>query len=341
MPSETPQARERTLIDAIAARLPKGRSQVLVGTGDDTSVVVAEPICLTSVDAIVQDVHFKLGQGAFSHFDVGAKALGSALSDLAAMGADPGQAHLVLCAERGLRQQDALAIVDGAASVAQATGVSIVGGDVVTARQLIVAVTVTGWAQSPQLVVQRSGARPGDRIGVTGALGGAGVGLALIEGEVDLHQSAAAAALARAKRPAPRLREGKILAGSGASAMIDISDGLATDAMHIGLASKAILKIDLAALPLDNGVSAAAKQLQTEPWRLAACAGEDYELCACVPAAMQARVEAALASAGLQPITWIGEVIDAGADTSEAQTPGARFELDGRQISLEGFQHRW
>lgn len=327
---------ELSLIEALAGRLPSGGPRVLTGVGDDAAVVIARPVCVTSVDAIVEGVHFQLGEGRFSHADVGFKALGSALSDLAAMGVEPGEAYLVLGASPDLSQEQALAVVDGVSQLAAATGVSVAGGDVVGAPALSLCVTVVGWADSGAVPIRRSGAAPGDLVGVTGKLGGAGVGLALMRGDVALQGEDAAAALARARRPVPRLREGLALAKAGARAMIDLSDGLATDAAHLGRASGVTLDIDLSLLPLDPGVERAAAQLRTQPWRLAACAGEDYELCFCAAPAERPKVERALAAVGGAPVRWIGEALPAG-DAG----PGARFRSEAGEMQMQGYEHRW
>lgn len=324
---------ELSLLQALFARLPAPGPQVIAGPGDDAAVVHGKPVCVTSVDAVVQGVHFELGEGRYSYEDVGFKALAAALSDLAAMGVSPGEAYIVLTVPPALSEREALSIAGGAGELAAATGVTIAGGDVVRAQQLCVSVTVVGWAQSPSTPVYRSGAAPGDMVGVTGALGGAGAGLALMQRRVRLDTSTADAALARCRRPAPRLREGESLAAAGARAMIDISDGLATDAAHIGRGSGVTLEIDLSLLPLGGGVSEAAAQLRVEPWRLAACGGEDYELCICVAPAERLRVERALSAAGGAGVTWIGEVVPG--------TAGARFTLDGAEVVLEGFEHSW
>jgi thiamine-monophosphate kinase len=249
---------ELALIEAIARRLPAGGQRVVAGVGDDAAVVNARAVSVTSIDAIVEGVHFRLGEGRFSHEDVGFKGLASALSDLAAMGVEPGEAYLALGAPAGLTQAQALAVIDGVLDLAAETGVSVLGGDVVGSPALNICVTVVGWADSAASPVYRSGAVAGDLVGVTGALGLAGVGLAQMAGETTLAEQLAAAALARARRPSPRLREGVALAKAGARAMIDLSDGLATDAAHLGRASGVQLEIDLSLLPLGEGVEEAA-----------------------------------------------------------------------------------
>ncbi len=256
---------------------------------------------MTSVDAMVEGVHFRLDDGSTSPFDVGWRALAGALSDLAAMGSKPGEAYIALGVSREAGEEQALALMRGAVELATATGTVLAGGDVVEAPVLTVCVTVVGWADDERELIGRDGALPGDLVGVTGRLGG------------------------RPGRPVPRLAEGRALARAGAHAMIDLSDGLATDARHIGERSGVCLQVELERLPLDAGVPSGEQ---------AATAGEDYELCFCVAPADRGRVERVLHEADGAPLTWIGRVTDG--------PPGASFlDEHGVQQRLEGFEHRW
>jgi thiamine-monophosphate kinase len=190
-----------------------------------------------------------------------------------------------------------------------------------------------GWAERKEELVGRDGAREGDLIGVTGRLGGAGAGLAVMEGRLPATISTRQV-LARARRPEPRLKEGCALARAGVHAMIDLSDGLATDAGHIGRASGVCLRVELSALPLEEGVAEISAALGVPAWRLAAGAGDDYELCFCVSPENRERVCEAVGAANGAGPTWIGAVIAGG--------PGVKL-LDGRgaDVALEGFEHRW
>ncbi len=303
--------------------------------GDDAAVVRARPICVTSVDAMVEGVHFRLRDGWVTPRQVGHRALAGALSDLAAMGAEAGEAYLVVGLPAGFSEEQSLELVRGAESLAAQTGTTIAGGDVVSAPVLTVCVTVVGWAEKADELVGRDGAVAGDLVGVTGRLGGASAALAVLEGRVS-PSPGAAAALARMREPAPRLAEGRALAAAGVHALIDLSDGVATDAGHVGRASGVELRVELGALPLEAGVSEVSAELGVPAWQLAAGGGEDYELCFCTAPSERARVESAveaLAEGGVG-VSWIGEVVEG--------SPGVTL-LDerGEGVRLEGFEHRW
>jgi thiamine-monophosphate kinase len=313
---------------------------VLRGIGDDAAVIKGGAVCVTSVDAMLDGVHFRLQHSAQNGWatpaQVGWRALAGALSDLAAMGVAAGEAYIVLGLPPGFGEEQALELVRGARALARETGAAIVGGDVVAAPALLVSVTAMGWAQSEAEVVGRDGARTGDLVGVTGRLGGAGAGLALLEGRASAPPDAEAA-IERVRRPLPRLAQGRALARVGAHAMIDLSDGIASDAGHVGRMSGVVLELDLQLLPLDAGVVSVSEELGVPPWQLAASAGEDYELCVCVPAERRTAAEEALAQVGAVGITWVGKVVQA----SQSLPPGVTLLEDGQARHLEGFEHHW
>jgi len=317
--------------DRAAAGEDRREARVLRGMGDDAAVVRALPISVTSVDAMIEGVHFRLGDGWATPAEVGRHALAAALSDLAAMGAQAGEAYIVLGLPAGFGEDSAVELVRAAAVLAADTGTTIAGGDVVLAPALTVSVTAVGWAQRESELVGRDGAQPGDLVGVTGRLGGAGAALALRAGRAPRTPDTQAV-LARV--PTPRLREGRALAGAGAHAMIDLSDGLATDAGHIARASGVRLRIELSSLPLDAGVCAVADELGEPPWRLAAGAGEDYELCFCAAADDRDRIEHDVSALGEVEVSWVGEVL--------AGAPGVTLSDDrGEAARITGFEHRW
>jgi thiamine-monophosphate kinase len=278
------------------------------GIGDDATVVKALKLCVTTVDTIVEGVHFRLDDPELSFQDIGWKALAGGLSDIAAMGAQTGEAYVALGVPSHVSERQALELMLGAEELAELTGTTIAGGDVVSAPALFASVTIVGWAERDQKLLGRDGARGGDLVGVTGTLGG------------------------RPRRPLPRLREGRAIAPAGAHAMIDISDGLATDARHLAQSSGVVLKIDLDQLPTDERTQSTADALGVPAWEAAATVGEDYELCVCVPRKRADRVSAACERVGTK-LTWVGHVSEG--------WPGVVLRHEGRKQTLTGFEHRW
>ena len=337
--------RELELIDAIERTLSRGGARVVRWIGDDAAVVRGAGYAVTSVDTAVDGVHFRAGQ--LRPDEIGHRALGSALSDLAAMAAHPGEAYLTVGLPADFDSDDALAIVAGAADVAARHGVAIAGGDVSSSATLTVSVTVVGWARDPGELVARDGARPGDLVAVTGALGGAGAGLALLEGRPASDAlGALGAGVAdelhrRFARPEPRIVAGLALGALGATAMIDVSDGVATDARHLAARSGVTIELTAAALPRQAGVDAVAAAIGADAATFAATAGEDYELCACIPAAAQELAEAQWArrSGELGPLSWIGRVLHTGPADPAGPGGGRWVRFTDVAGELSGFEH--
>ncbi len=307
---------EFELLARIRERLAEPEPQLRLGSGDDAAVTVPGGATATSVDALVEGVHFRRQSSSLEQ--IGAKALAVALSDLAAMGAEAGEAYVVLGIPADLDEGGCLELLGGIERVAAETGTAIAGGDVTRAPALTLAVTVVGHAERPEDFVTRAGARPGDILVVTGELGGAAAGLLLLEHEAKSDvplisgpygystSGTSGALVARQLEPQPRLEAGRALAEAGATAMIDLSDGLGGDARHLAEASGVSLGIDAAALPLAAGVADVARAAGREPLELAVSGGEDYELLAALPAEKLATATSAMAEHG--GLTRIGAV---------------------------------
>ncbi len=337
--AEPMPASEFDLIAAINDRLPEPGARVRVPSGDDAAVVEGGPATAVSVDAIVDGVHFTLA--AFGAAAVGRKALAAGLSDLAAMGAKPGEAYVVVGAPAEMADEELLGIADGVAEVATRDQVSIAGGDLVSSPVLVVSVTAIGYEPEGGGLVGRGGASAGDVVAVTGELGGAGAGLALLglgerapgggaPGAERLPEGLRKSLIARQLDPRPRLREGRALAASGATAMIDVSDGLGADAGHLAQSSGCRLGIDLERVPIAEGVATVAGG-EGAALELAASAGEDYELLVTLPAESVETARRATSDAG-SILTEIGQV-------TEGQGVGLHLP-GGGEIAPRGFDQR-
>jgi thiamine-monophosphate kinase len=306
---------ELDLIRAFIAGLGTRGDRVLRGPGDDAAVVRADGVAVTTIDTVVDGVHFR--RSTHSPADIGWKAMATALSDLAAMGAQAGEAYVALGLPDDFPATDARALVAATEELAAICGATIAGGDVTAAPVLFATVAAVGWAGDADALAGRDGARPGDLVGVTGALGASAAGLLLLESGLPERDEL----IQRHRRPWPLLGAGAALAGAGVTAMIDVSDGIATDARHLADASGVQLRIRLGDLPVAAGIDAVA----ADPHELAATGGDDYELLFTCPAE---RADA------MQPDvipTWIGEVRE-----------GSGLELvdsAGRAVDLAGFEH--
>ena len=323
--------KELELIEAIE-RLSAGRGErVALRFGDDAAVVRARGAAVTSIDSLADGVHFE--RSTHSPADVGWKALATALSDLAAMGAQAGEAYLALALPRDFPAEEALELVRGLEELAGDCGVTLAGGDVVRAGALVVTVAVTGWAEHESRVVTRAGARPGDLVGVTGSLGASAAGLLLLQGAVaQIGGDVRTYLVGRHRRPLPRLAAGSALAAAGARAMIDLSDGLATDARHLAARSGTALRLNLERLPLAPGVADVARAAGREPVELAVAGGDDYELLFAAPPRRRGEIERAVESAAGLPVAWLGAVETGGG----VVLTGA----DGGPIEgLRGYEH--
>ena len=287
-------AGEFDLIARIRARVAT-RADVVLGIGDDAALLAPPPgrQLVVTADTLNDAVHFPRGT---SPADIGWKALAVNLSDLASMGAEPAWCTLSL----SLPQSDPAWIegfLDGFLDLAGQHDIALVGGDT-TRGPLSIAVTAMGLVE-PGRALRRDGARVGDEVWVTGTLGDAAGGLALLDREP------VPALRARLDRPTPRVAAGRALAGI-ATACVDVSDGLLADLGHVCARSHVAARLDVDALP----ASAALMEVIGEADRIAlqASGGDDYELCFTAPADAGADIGAVSAQLGLR-ITRIGRIV--------------------------------
>lgn len=284
--------------DAIRTMLRVWGAQA-TGIGDDAAVLSLPEgeSLVASTDASFEHVHFE--RGWLTPREIGARAAAAALSDLAAMAASPAGLLLALGVPQAWRGElDALA--QGVGEVAHASMCPIIGGNVSRAAQLSLTITVLGTSRHP---LERSGARAGDELYVTGSLGGPGAALdALLRGATPRDVDRA-----RFADPRPRIAEGRWLAKQGARAAIDLSDGLVADAGHLAAASDVRVVLDLASLPCLDGIKPES----------AASSGEEYELLVAFRAETRPDTEEFRRRFGI-PLTAVGHV------------------TTGRGVSLEG-----
>lgn len=276
------------------------------GIGDDAAVVALGdgPALVVSTDASIEEVHFR--RAWMSPADIGWRATMAALSDLAAMGAEP-IGLLVALAAPASWDAELDAVMKGVAEACEAARTKLLGGDTTRGPVLMLTVTVLGRAASP---LARGGAVAGDAIYVSGVLGGPGAALAAWLAGAEprpVHR-------ARFLRPAARLSLGRWCAANGATAAIDLSDGLAADLAHVAAASGVVCEVDVEHVPHCEGVDALA----------ALASGEEYELLVTGPPGLD-RLAGAAGTGGL---TAIGRVRAPG----RGEKAGTRFLRDGVRV---------
>lgn len=297
--------------DAIRAMLHEWGPRAS-GIGDDAAVldVPAGKRLVVSTDATFEGVHFH--REWLSAEEIGARAATAALSDLAAMAAEPLGLLLALGVPESW-QQELAELARGVGNSAGYAGCAIVGGNVTRARELSLTLTVLGAAERP---LRRDGARPGDLVYVTGRLGGPGAALhALQSGRVPATEH-----MTRFASPRARLAESRWLAAAGASAAIDVSDGLGADLTHLARASGVTIELDVDRVPCIGGVA---------PEDTLA-SGEEYELVVTLPPGTAPDVDDFARRFGI-PLTQIGVVAPASGEPVRA--------IGGRVDPARGYDH--
>jgi len=316
--------RERELVAAIRRDFGRSGPGLRLGIGDDAAIVrPGRSELLLTTDLLIEDVHFTTA--IQPPFLLGRKSLNVNVSDIAAMGGRPRFALLGLGLKAGLRRDWVEAWFAGFREAAAEAGVVLVGGDISAAKKICISVTLTGEAKRS---VRRSGARPGDFLFVSGPLGRAAAGLELLKRGLRPGRDPKAAPLLRAfLDPVPRVRLGRELARKRlASAMIDTSDGLSVDLLHLCEESRCGADIDLEALPVTPELRSAARR----PEELVLHGGEDYQLLFAVP---PGRLAAVLKMKKRQGLFRLG-VFRTGRGLTLVSAGGKRRPLEPR-----GFEH--
>jgi thiamine-monophosphate kinase len=289
-------------------------------------------LLLITCDMMVEGIHFRREWA--TPWQIGWKAMAQNLSDIAAMGGEPAFAVSSVAAPGDAEQAVAEGIAEGLVACAARYGAALVGGDLVgSPGPLVVDVAATGWVEE-ELVLRRGGARVGDAVLVTGALGASAAGLlALSRGLADRSNPQVARALQAHHEPQPRLAEARAIARTRlATAMMDLSDGLADDLPRLCAASGVAARLCAEKIPVDPACSAIAEQVGADALALATSGGEDYELLlTCSPEAVGQVTEAVSAVGGARA-TIIGEIVS-GEGVSLVNTKGEALPL------RPGFDH--
>jgi thiamine-monophosphate kinase len=288
---------EFEVIRHLSNRLPEPPPEVIVPIGDDCAVLrLGDALWVAAADMLVAGRHFKEWA---SPEDVGYKAVAANVSDVAAMGGMP---RFVLTSGGVDDAETILRCMNGVLEACEEFGAYPLGGDTTGAAAFTVDVSILG--QLIHTPVLRSGARPGDLLAVTGELGASAAGLLALErGNVGPKRL-----IHKHLRPEPRLVAGHAAARLGAHAMIDLSDGLASDVRRVCERSGVGCRVDLDLLPIAGDTREYLRSESRDPEVLAATGGEDYELLV----AVSEEVVAALASESEVPVTVIGEVAGEG-----------------------------
>jgi len=270
------------LINRISKDTIINPKNILLGIGDDCAAyyVSSDKIVLTTCDMLVENIHFTLS--TCSPRQLGRKAMAVNISDIAAMGGIPRNALLSLGTSSDTSVEFIEQLADGIKEEARLFEVNVIGGDTVCSPLgLVINITLIGEVE-PDLIVKRSAARPGDLIIVTGGLGGSAAGLILLLEEnkyssvpLNIAEKVKSAHLS----PVPRVKEGRIIARKKlATAMIDISDGLASDLTRICEASAVGAKVYASEVPILSAAKEVGELIKRNPLDLALYGGEDYEL---------------------------------------------------------------
>jgi thiamine-monophosphate kinase len=276
--------------------------QLLIGIGDDVAAWQGDNhVQLATTDTLVQDVHFDLD--IITWEELGWKALAVNLSDIAAMGGVPRYALVSLACPGEIEVASISRLCHSMAGLAADFGVAIVGGNLASALNLVITITMLGRSKNKSML-KRSAAMPGEQIAVTGHLGSSAAGLEMLKKKISFDAETTNILRKAHLKPMPKVKEGQILIEQGVNSAIDISDGLIADLEHICEASKVNARIDIAQLPIHPLVKANFPGYL----ELALSGGEDYELLFTAHKAIIDQVRGALDC----PVTLIGDIVKEG-----------------------------
>jgi thiamine-monophosphate kinase len=263
---------EDALIALFAPHLPRADAELL-GPGDDAAVLAVDGDVVVSTDVLVEGRHFRRDWGTAA--DVGWRAAMQNLADIDAMGAVPTALLVSLTAPADTPAEWVVAFADGLNEACAPHGVGVVGGDLSGGSEIVIAVTVMGETHGVPPVT-RADAVPGDLLVVSQPLGGAAAGLAALTAGLDGHDAAVRAFL----RPHPRIGAGLEAALSGATAMMDVSDGLLRDVHRLAKASEVLVEIDSHAVPVADAAHEVALALDLNVQQFSLAGGEDHAMVA-------------------------------------------------------------
>ncbi|MEU6711817.1 thiamine-phosphate kinase [Nonomuraea sp. NPDC046802] len=303
------------VVTRITGRLPQGAA-VMLGPGDDAAMISApDGRVVVSTDLLLEGRHFRRDWSG--GYDVGRKAAAQNLADIAAMGAVPTSIVVGLGIPADLPLEWLDLLTDGFGDECAVVGASVAGGDITRCDRVVIGVTALGdlGGRAP---VTRSGARAGQVVAVAGRLGYAAAGWALLEADAPPDSPALLEAVAAHRRPCPPYAMGPQAAELGASAMLDVSDGLLQDLGHVARASGVRVELDPQAFTIGEPVALAAKELGADPLEWVLTGGEDHALAAVFPPEVRL------------PASWqvVGRVVE-----------GEGVLVYGREIGRRGWDH--
>ena len=302
-----------------------GRPRLTVGIGDDAAAWPGrDRTQLATIDSLIEGIHFTPGK--ISWEELGWKSLAVNLSDIAAMGGVPEYALVALGLPDSTEVEDVTALYQGMIELADRHRVSLAGGD--TCKSPVVAITISVFGTAPDNILRRSAARPGDSIAVTGYLGSAAAGHAMLADDLRFSPEATAYLREAFNKPKPRLTEGQLLVKHGIKTAIDISDGLLADLRHICQMSHVSARLDVDKIPVHPAVG---ENFGAKALELILAGGEEYELLFTGSGEAIGQVKSEI----LCPATIIGEIT--------AGSPGevSLFDSTGNPVSTNqsGWEH--